>query len=115
MSNGNNKNAAQAIETKGTSEVDRLKADIESLRGSMVEMALLVLPHHLRNYCGCGKLACLTSTATTPGSSDLRDHHLCEDCKLPPGSTEARRISLSPSDRDTVRIANRVGLYKPTA
>jgi hypothetical protein len=115
MSNGNNKGTTQTTESKGSSEIERLKADVEALRGSVVELALLVLPYHLRNYCGCGKLACLTSTATTPGSSELSVHHLCEDCKLPTGCTEARRVSLSPADRDTVRIANRVGLYRPTA
>ena len=116
MSNGNKNqsNAARSTEAlapQGQTEIGRLQGEVETLRKSFVDLALLVLPHSMRKFCACGKLACLTSTATSAGSSNLSDFDLCEDCKLPSGFTEARRVSLSPSDRDTVRIANGLGVY----
>lgn len=111
-----NQNAApatQAVEKSPESEIDQLRAELATVRVAVVDMALLVMPHHLRKYCECGKLSCCSVQATSPGIFDVKSFTLCDDCRLPDGYREVGRVSLGPAERETVRIANKLGCFRP--
>jgi hypothetical protein len=96
-------------------ELASLRAEIASLRTSFVDLARLVMPERLRNsYCGCGQLACSSVKVIRAGEDSVKQVQLCEDCKLDASWREVGRVELSPTLRETVSIANKLGcLRKP--
>lgn len=95
-------------------ENEALKREVASLRSAIGDLALLMLEPGMRVQCECGALACRTVHASSNAlvdnslSVEQRGFHLCEDCKLPAGWTENRRVELAPRYRETIRIANRL-------
>lgn len=107
-----NQNAAR--DQRSGSELDALRAEVSSLKAMFADMAQLVLPAQFRNsYCGCGKIACRSITIARPGLGDADQVKLCEDCKAPSGGIVVGNIELGPHERETVRLANRIGCRKP--
>jgi len=112
----NHQNAAVAtpsVPKSADSELEAMRAELASVRDGLVCMALLVMPHHLRNFCECRKLACVSVRATKAGVYDVQAFQLCDDCTLPDGWREVGRVSLGPAERETVRIANKLGCFSP--
>lgn len=100
----------------GESELESLRKEVASMRKSFVDMALLVLPSNMRNYCDCGLLACRTVTAVKPGLDQAERFKRCTDCAIPDGWHTVGVVELAPGERETVAIANRLGcLRKPSS
>jgi hypothetical protein len=96
------------------SEPRDLRAEVDALKQSFADLALLLMPHALRNYCGCGKLACRSVQTIKPGVFDTQSFYLCDDCKIPEGHAPCGEVALGPAERETVRLANKLGcLRKP--
>jgi hypothetical protein len=109
----NKENAAR--DQRGTTELDAIRADILKVREAIGDMANMVLPPAFRGqYCECGSLACRVITAVRPGETEAQRIKLCADCKLGNGWTAVGALELSPHDRETVAIANRLGVFKRT-
>jgi hypothetical protein len=105
-----NQNAAVRSETQSEPErgLAELRAQVEELASSFATLAAMLLPHHLRASCSCGRLANGTVQATQAGVFDVKSFALCDECTLPEGFREVGRVSLGPAERETVRLANKL-------
>lgn len=94
-----------------------LRAEVDALKQSFADLALMLMPHSLRNWCACGKIACRSVQTTKPGAfapsaSDVGNHYLCDECKIPEGHAPIGEVALGPAERETVRLANRLGCLR---
>ena len=115
MSNKNQGNAALAAPREERSDGTISRAEFDELKQSFATLALMLIPHALRNYCPCGKIAHGSVQATKPGIFDVSSFYICEDCTLPSGFVEVGRVSLGPAERETVRLANKLGCLRQPA
>lgn len=116
---GNNQKAQQSSPARqAETELESLRSEVAILRKAIGSLAWLMLEPVMRAKCDCGAIACRTVTASKrdadgsgyAGSLNVKqcDFKLCDECKLPEGWIEGRRVELSADYRETVRIANKL-------
>lgn len=97
---------------QGSKELEELRAEIAKLHTMFVDMARLMMPPAFRDtFCDCGRLGCSTITAVKPGESEAKRFNLCDQCKMPEGWMAVGTVELAPAQRETVAIANRLGVF----
>jgi hypothetical protein len=110
----NDKNQARvATSQTGQSEIERLRDDVASLRQAVADLAYVAIPDNLRRVCPHGKLA-VRIVHGVHASTEARAFPQCgDDCHLPDGWRAAGALELGPGPRETVRIANALGVKRP--
>ncbi len=98
---------------QGATELEEIRGEIAKLRGLFVDMALLIMPPAFRDaVCDCGRLGCKTVTAVKAGEAEAKRFHICDQCTMPEGWMPVGTVELAPAQRETVAIANRLGVFK---
>lgn len=106
-------NVARA-ESQASKELEDIRAEVASIKQMFADMALLIMPAQFRGtHCECGRLGCTVITAVKPGEPESKRFNLCDaGCKMPDGWMAVGTVELAPAQRETVAIANRLGVFR---